>query len=202
MKATARWPRVARENAITALRCAVASWFALWWLNAGIGGRHKTWTKPGHAWRASDVPGYSPQAARNAAASGASLYQSAIRWCLSSAFRAIDSDSRENQCFAGGGGGCSVEGASSASATTGRAAASSSVGASSRSPNRNEVSLEKDEGSTASALTAAWARDSRDSEAVASSLGEAVITQQQLSGQPNTRRTGEFECGNASCFNR
>ena len=40
MKATARWPRVARENAITALRCAVASWFALWWLNAGIGGRH------------------------------------------------------------------------------------------------------------------------------------------------------------------
>ena len=30
-----------------------------------------TWTKPGHAWRASDVPGYSPQAARNAAASGA-----------------------------------------------------------------------------------------------------------------------------------
>ena len=39
MKATARWPRVARENAITALRCAVASWFALWWLNAGIGGR-------------------------------------------------------------------------------------------------------------------------------------------------------------------
>jgi len=32
MKATARWPRVARENAITALRCAVASWFALWWL--------------------------------------------------------------------------------------------------------------------------------------------------------------------------
>ena len=40
MKATAPWPRVARENAITALRCAVASWFALWWLNAGIGGRH------------------------------------------------------------------------------------------------------------------------------------------------------------------
>ena len=40
MKATARWPRVARENAITALRCAVASWFALWWLNVGVGGRH------------------------------------------------------------------------------------------------------------------------------------------------------------------
>ena len=48
-------------------------------------------------------------------------------------------------------------------------------------------------------LAAAWARDSRDSEAVASSLGEAVITQQQLSGQPNTHRTGEFERGYASC---
>ena len=158
-----------------------------------------TWTKPGHAWRASDVPGYSPLAARNAAAYGAPLYQPAIRWCLSSAFRAIDSDSRENQRFAGGGGGgCSVA-SPSASATTGRAVASSSVGASSRSPNRNEVSLEKDEGSTdSSALAAAWARDSRDSEAVASSLWEAVITQQQLSGQPNTHRTGEFESGNTS----
>ena len=28
---------------------------------------------------------------------------------------------------------------------------------------------------------------------------EAVITQQQLSGQPNTHRTGEFERGYASC---
>ena len=44
MKATARWPRVARENAITALRCAVASWFALWWLNVGIGGRRTSRT--------------------------------------------------------------------------------------------------------------------------------------------------------------
>ena len=55
-----------------------------------------------------------------------------------------------------------------------RAAASSSVGGSSRSPNKNEVSFEKNEGSTASsALAAAWVRDSRDSEAVASSSGSS-----------------------------
>ena len=55
MKATARWPRVARENAITALRCAVASWFALWWLNAGIGVAAKLVPWPSLAvWKAQD----------------------------------------------------------------------------------------------------------------------------------------------------
>ena len=33
-------------------------------------------------------------------------------------------------------------------------------------------------------------------------VAAGLLALQQLSGQPNTHRTGEFESGNTSCFNR